>query len=66
MVVKKVDSARAYKNEAECGDAIRASGLDRSQIFYTTKVPTAEMGYEKAKASIEYSLKQAKLDYIDL
>ncbi|TQB71881.1 hypothetical protein MPDQ_007255 [Monascus purpureus] len=63
---RHVDSARAYHNEAESGAAIRSSGLKRSDIFYTTKIPVKEMGYEKAKASIEYSLEQANLDYIDL
>lgn len=55
-----------YKNEGPCGEAIRNSGLDRSQIFYTTKIPRDAMGYEKAKAAIESSLAEAKVDYIDL
>lgn len=63
---RHVDSAKLYKNEGPCADAIRNSGIDRSQLFYTTKIPRDAMGYEKAKAAIESSLEEAKLDYIDL
>lgn len=63
---RHVDSAKVYGNEAQACEAIRNSGLDRSQIFYTTKVFRDMMGYEKAKRSIQSSLEIAKLDYIDL
>ncbi len=62
----QVDSARAYRNEAQCANALRASGLQRSDIFYTTKVPVRAMGYQKTRDSIESSLHDAKLDFIDL
>lgn len=63
----QVDSAKYYANEAECTSAIAASGIDRSQIFYTTKVPAGCMSYEKAKQAIGESLGAAeKLGYIDL
>ena len=55
-----------YKNEAETANAIRKSGIDRSKIFYTTKVPVTKMGYENAKEVIEESLQKANLGYIDL
>ncbi|OJD27469.1 hypothetical protein ACJ73_01142 [Blastomyces percursus] len=61
-----IDSARAYHNEAECGAAVHASGLKRSDVFFTTKVPRRAMGYEQTKDSIESSLRVANLDYIDL
>ncbi|KAI5297140.1 hypothetical protein KEM55_005089, partial [Ascosphaera atra] len=63
---RHVDCARAYKNEAEVGEAIRESGIKREEIFYTTKIPSGQLGYEKAKESIEYSLQQANIGYIDL
>ncbi|KAK2768416.1 hypothetical protein FQN54_000271 [Arachnomyces sp. PD_36] len=63
---RHVDSAKAYHNEAPCGQAIRNSGLKRSEIFFTTKVPPKEMGYDKAKAAIEASLENSQIDYIDL
>lgn len=46
---RHVDSARAYRNEGGCAEAIRKSGLKREDIFFTSKVPPKEMGYEKAK-----------------
>lgn len=66
ITVIQVDSARAYRNERPCADAIRKSGIPRSDIFFTTKVPPRSMGYEQTKASIESSFKQTGLDYIDL
>jgi diketogulonate reductase-like aldo/keto reductase len=61
-----VDSARAYRNEEPCADAIRKSGLSREDIFFTSKVPPRAMGYEATKKAIESSFHQTKLDYIDL
>ncbi|KAJ5601959.1 Aldo/keto reductase subgroup [Penicillium lagena] len=61
-----VDSAKVYGNEKESASAIRQSGLPRSQIFYTSKVPKSLMGYEKAKQAIEESIAAANLGYIDL
>ncbi|WEW58901.1 hypothetical protein PRK78_004369 [Emydomyces testavorans] len=61
-----IDSAKAYRNEAECAEAIRKSNLKREDIFFTTKVPWRSLGYEKTKESIEESLKAAKMDYYDL
>ncbi|KAI0908634.1 2,5-diketo-D-gluconic acid reductase A [Ustulina deusta] len=65
---RHIDSAAAYRNESGCGDAIRASGLPRSDIFYTSKVPTQVVkgGYEATKEQIDKSLKTAGVDYIDL
>lgn len=65
-----IDTAQAYYNEEETGDGIRQSiqklGINREDIFLTTKVWVTEFGYEKTKASIEESLKKLKTDYIDL
>ncbi|PGH17953.1 hypothetical protein AJ79_00852 [Helicocarpus griseus UAMH5409] len=63
---KHVDSAKYYRNEHECAQAIRASGLKRSDVFYTTKVPTNAMGYQQTKEAIDSSLKTANLEYADL
>lgn len=62
----KVDSARAYRNEGPCSDAIKKSGLPRSEIFFTSKVPPRSIGYEQTKASINSTFEQTGLDYIDL
>ncbi|KAI1419164.1 2,5-diketo-D-gluconic acid reductase A [Xylaria sp. FL1777] len=65
---RHIDSAAAYQNESGSGQAIRASGLPRSEIFFTSKIPSSVVkgGYEATKEQIEKSLKTAGLDYIDL
>lgn len=63
---RHIDSAKVYGNEKESAAAIRKSGLPRSEIFYTSKVPKSSMGYEEAKKAIEESIAAADLGYIDL
>ena len=48
-----IDTAQAYGNEAGVGKAIRESGLDRGDMFVTSKVWVSNMNYERAKASID-------------
>jgi len=62
----QVDSAAVYKNEAPCGEAIRDSGIPRGEIFFTSKIPPKELGYEKTKSQIETTLSVTGLDYVDL
>lgn len=61
-----IDTAQAYKNEEAVGNAIKKSGVPREELFITTKVWVTNYGYEKAKASVEESLRKLQLDYIDL
>ncbi|MCC8061104.1 MAG: aldo/keto reductase [Clostridiales bacterium] len=61
-----IDTAQAYYNEEGVGSAVQKCGLPREELFITTKVWISNAGYEKAKASIEDSLKKLKTDYIDL
>ncbi|KAL4895328.1 NADP-dependent oxidoreductase domain-containing protein [Aspergillus ambiguus] len=63
---RHVDSAIMYRNEKACGRAIKNSGLDRSQVFFTTKIPPGSMGYERTARAIDTSLKEAEQDYFDL
>ncbi|KAJ5790092.1 uncharacterized protein N7518_007103 [Penicillium psychrosexuale] len=63
---RHVDSAIMYHNEGPCGRAILNSKLDRSQVFFTTKIPPQSMGYESTKRAIDSSLKEAAQDYFDL
>jgi len=63
---RHVDSARAYRNEGPCAEAIKKSGIPRSEIFLTSKVPPRAIGYEQTKSSIESSFTQTGLEYIDL
>ena len=66
MGYRSIDTAQAYYNEEEVGNAIRKSGVERSQLFITTKVWISNAGYEKAKASIKESLRKLQTNYIDL
>lgn len=54
---RSIDTAQAYQNESGVGDALAECGLPREEFFLTTKVWITNAGYEKAKASIEESLK---------
>lgn len=63
---RSIDTAQAYGNEEGVGNAIVKCGLPREELFITTKIWISNAGYEKAKASIQESLKKLKTDYIDL
>ena len=60
------DTAQAYFNEEGVGNAISKSGIPRNELFITTKVWISNAGYEKAKASIDESLRKLQSDYVDL
>ena len=63
---RHVDTASFYQNEVSVGKAIKESGLDRKDIFVTTKLWTNERGYRQAKQALEDSLNRLELDYIDM
>lgn len=63
---RAIDTAQSYFNEAEVGDAIEKSSVDRKDIFLTTKVWIEHYGYEATKASVLKSMEKLKTDYIDL
>ncbi len=63
---RHIDTATAYFNEAEVGQAIRDSGIDRSEIWVTSKLWLQDYGYEAAKKGINRSLQKLGLDYLDL
>ena len=60
------DTAQAYANEKEVGQAIAESGLPREEFFITSKVWLDNYGYEKAYQSVLDSLEKMGLDYLDL
>ncbi|WP_323736362.1 aldo/keto reductase [Methanosphaera sp. ISO3-F5] len=60
------DTAQAYFNEAELGEAIKESGIKREEFFITTKVWHTSHGYQETKKACEESLKKLKTNYIDL
>jgi len=63
---RHIDTAALYGNEADVGEAIRASGVPREEVFVTTKLWYTEHGYERAKAACRASLERLGLGWIDL
>ena len=63
---RMIDTAQAYYNEEGVGNAVKKSGINRQDIFLVSKVWISNYGYEKAKASIDESLRRLQTDYIDL
>ena len=63
---RSIDTAQAYHNEEAVGSAIEKCGVPRDELFLTTKVWISNAGYERAKTSIDASLKKLRTDYIDL
>ena len=63
---RSIDTAQAYANEEGVGNALLKCGISRNNLFITTKVWISNAGYEKAKASINNSLKSLRTDYVDL
>ena len=63
---RAIDTAAAYGNEHEVGGAINGSGIDRSELYVTTKLWNSEQGADSAKEAFEESRSKLGLDYIDL
>lgn len=61
-----LDTAASYMNETAVGDAIRSSGVDRQEIFVTTKLWVQDAGYERTRKAFDTSLAKLQLDYLDL
>lgn len=63
---RHIDTAQDYGNEAEVAEGIRAGGIDREDVFVTTKLAAQFKSYEGAAAAIDASLERMGFDYIDL
>lgn len=63
---RRIDTAALYDNELEVGSGIRKSGINRSEMFVTTKIWNDRQGYQNALEAIDESLDRLKLDYIDM
>lgn len=63
---RHIDTAQAYGNEKGVGEGVRASGVDRKEIFITSKVAAEHKTYEEAAAGINKTLATMGLDYIDM
>lgn len=61
-----IDTAKIYGNEEAVGRAINQSGIDRKQLFVTSKLWVDDAGYENAKKGFEETLRKLGLDYLDL
>jgi 2,5-diketo-D-gluconate reductase A len=63
---RHIDTAAAYRNEEQVGEAIRASGLARDEVFVTTKCFNTNHGYDEATAALQRSLSRLGFDALDL
>lgn len=61
-----IDTAASYQNETQVGNGIKLSGIERGELFITTKLWLQDANYEGAKAQFERSLNRLQLDYVDL
>jgi 2,5-diketo-D-gluconate reductase A len=63
---RHIDTAKAYNNEAEVGQAVRASGLAREDVFITTKCFNNDHGFDQAKRALHASLQRLEMSHVDL
>lgn len=63
---RMIDTAQAYHNEEGVGAAVKKSGIPREELFLVSKIWLSNYGYEKAKTSIDESLRKLGTDYLDL
>lgn len=63
---RHIDTAKAYNNEESVGEAIKTCGIDRKDLFITTKLWNGDIREGKTREAFENSLKLLKTDYVDL
>jgi 2,5-diketo-D-gluconate reductase A len=63
---RHIDTAEMYGNEKEVGQAVRASGIDRGDLFVTSKLNNGFHAYDDALSAFDQSLKDLDIDYLDL
>ena len=61
-----IDTASLYGNEVQVGEAVRASGVKREDLFITSKVWNTDQGYDETLRAFEKTLENLKMDYLDL
>ena len=61
-----IDTAQMYENEKEVGEGIRQSGVDRNDVFVTTKINNTRQGYDETMRSFEESMNALNIGHIDL
>jgi diketogulonate reductase-like aldo/keto reductase len=63
---RHIDTAAAYRNEAGVGQAIHAAGLDRDDVFITTKCANDHHGFDQSQRALKDSLARLEIDHVDL
>jgi diketogulonate reductase-like aldo/keto reductase len=63
---RHVDTAAAYRNEAAVGQAVHAAGLQRDEVFITTKCFNDHHGFDQSQRALKASLEQLEMDHVDL
>ena len=63
---RHIDTAQGYGNEESVGLAVKKSGIDRKELFITSKLTNSEHGYERTLAAFEETMKKLDMDYLDL
>src|SRR4051794_14524650 len=63
---RHIDTAAAYGNEREVGEAVKASAVDRSEVFLETKIWISDYGYQQTLHGFEKSARKLGVDQIDL
>jgi 2,5-diketo-D-gluconate reductase A len=63
---RHIDTAAAYRNEAGVGQAVHAAGLQRDDVYITTKCFNDDHGFEQAKRALHASLQRLEMEHVDL
>ncbi|AZA82566.1 aldo/keto reductase [Chryseobacterium lactis] len=63
---RMIDTAAIYQNETAVGAAVKNSGVDRDELFITSKVWVQDHGYEKTKSAFQRTLDRLQMDYLDM
>jgi diketogulonate reductase-like aldo/keto reductase len=63
---RHIDTAAAYRNEGAVGQAVHAAGLERSEVYVTTKCFNDQQGFEAAKRALRESLDRLEMEHVDL
>ncbi|RKS97372.1 aldo/keto reductase [Chryseobacterium defluvii] len=63
---RMIDTASIYLNETAVGDGVKNSGIDRDELFITSKLWVQDHGYEKAKSAFQRTLNRLQMDYLDM
>ena len=63
---RHIDTAQGYGNEESVGTAVKESGVDRKDLFITSKLVNSEHGYDKTLVAFEKTMQKLRMEYLDL